>query len=127
MPTPLTTAQLRDAAAKLPRVSLAHLPTPFEEIARFAASRYFDLRLRFPAPVVPRNLRIEVGGRLRADGSEQAPLALDDRTAAALARSRRIAGNPDRNRLTMRQSGFRNHLEVNPDRTRSMSSTPLRI
>src|SRR4051794_21284626 len=35
MATPLTTDQLRHAAAKLPRVALAHLPTPLEEIARF--------------------------------------------------------------------------------------------
>ena len=35
MTTALTTDQLRHAAAKLPRVSLAHLPTPLEEIARF--------------------------------------------------------------------------------------------
>jgi 1-aminocyclopropane-1-carboxylate deaminase/D-cysteine desulfhydrase-like pyridoxal-dependent ACC family enzyme len=37
MPTPLTVDQLRQAAAKLPRVPLAHLPTPFEEVPRFAA------------------------------------------------------------------------------------------
>lgn len=34
--SPLTTDQLRQAAAKLPRVRLAHLPTPFEELARFS-------------------------------------------------------------------------------------------
>jgi len=33
----LTTAQLRDAALKLPRVSLAHLPTPLESVTRFSA------------------------------------------------------------------------------------------
>lgn len=38
----------------------------------------FDLRLRFPAPIVPRRLRFEVPGRLRADGSEEAPLTLSD-------------------------------------------------
>lgn len=32
----LTTDQLRHAAARLPRVSLAHLPTPFEEVDRLA-------------------------------------------------------------------------------------------
>jgi L-cysteate sulfo-lyase len=32
---PLTTEQLRHAAARLPRVPLAHLPTPLEEIDRF--------------------------------------------------------------------------------------------
>jgi 1-aminocyclopropane-1-carboxylate deaminase/D-cysteine desulfhydrase-like pyridoxal-dependent ACC family enzyme len=36
MTTQLTTAQLRQAASKLPRVSLAHLPTPLEEVKRFA-------------------------------------------------------------------------------------------
>lgn len=33
----LTTSQLREAIAKLPRVPLAHLPTPLEEAPRFAA------------------------------------------------------------------------------------------
>jgi 1-aminocyclopropane-1-carboxylate deaminase/D-cysteine desulfhydrase-like pyridoxal-dependent ACC family enzyme len=33
---PLTTDQLRSAAAKLPRVKLGHLPTPLEEAERFA-------------------------------------------------------------------------------------------
>jgi 1-aminocyclopropane-1-carboxylate deaminase/D-cysteine desulfhydrase-like pyridoxal-dependent ACC family enzyme len=37
MPTPLTADQLRQATAKLPRVPLAHLPTPLEEVLRFAA------------------------------------------------------------------------------------------
>src|SRR5439155_16942939 len=37
MPFPtLTPDQVRQAAAKLPRVRLAHLPTPFEEAPRFA-------------------------------------------------------------------------------------------
>ena len=36
MTTVLTTNQLRQAAAKLPRVTLAHLPTPLEEVKRFA-------------------------------------------------------------------------------------------
>ena len=36
MPTFLTTDQLRQAASKLPRVPLAHLPTPLEEVKRFA-------------------------------------------------------------------------------------------
>lgn len=35
-PSPLTTDQLRQAAARLPRVPLAHLPTPLEEVERFA-------------------------------------------------------------------------------------------
>ena len=34
----LTTDELRKAAARLPRVPLAHLPTPFEEVARFFAA-----------------------------------------------------------------------------------------
>ena len=37
MATPLTVEQLRQAAAKLPRVALAHLPTPLEEVRRLAA------------------------------------------------------------------------------------------
>jgi D-cysteine desulfhydrase/L-cysteate sulfo-lyase len=37
MSTPLGIDQLGQAAAKLPRVALAHLPTPFEEVQRFAA------------------------------------------------------------------------------------------
>ena len=37
MTTPLTVDQLRQAAAKLPRVPLAHLPTPLEGVPRFAA------------------------------------------------------------------------------------------
>jgi 1-aminocyclopropane-1-carboxylate deaminase/D-cysteine desulfhydrase-like pyridoxal-dependent ACC family enzyme len=36
MPGPLTTDALREAARKLPRVSLAHLPTPLEKVERFA-------------------------------------------------------------------------------------------
>ncbi|HZZ82050.1 MAG TPA: D-cysteine desulfhydrase family protein [Gemmataceae bacterium] len=35
MPAALTTDQLRHAAEKLPRVPLAHLPTPLEDIKRF--------------------------------------------------------------------------------------------
>src|SRR5947209_14822519 len=34
----LTPRQVRDSAAVLPRVSLAHLPTPLEEAPRFAAA-----------------------------------------------------------------------------------------
>jgi 1-aminocyclopropane-1-carboxylate deaminase/D-cysteine desulfhydrase-like pyridoxal-dependent ACC family enzyme len=34
--SPLTTAELRQAAGRLPRVPLAHLPTPLEEVPRFA-------------------------------------------------------------------------------------------
>jgi 1-aminocyclopropane-1-carboxylate deaminase/D-cysteine desulfhydrase-like pyridoxal-dependent ACC family enzyme len=36
MNEPLTTEQLRQAAARLPRVPLAHLPTPLEDALRFA-------------------------------------------------------------------------------------------
>jgi 1-aminocyclopropane-1-carboxylate deaminase/D-cysteine desulfhydrase-like pyridoxal-dependent ACC family enzyme len=36
-PAVLSTDDLRRAAARLPRVSLAHLPTPLEEVPRFAA------------------------------------------------------------------------------------------
>src|SRR5437879_13847780 len=32
----LTTEELRRAVARLPRVDLAHLPTPLEEVPRFA-------------------------------------------------------------------------------------------
>ncbi|MFO0935266.1 MAG: pyridoxal-phosphate dependent enzyme [Gemmataceae bacterium] len=35
---PLTTTQIREAIAQLPRVSLAHLPTPLDEVVRFADS-----------------------------------------------------------------------------------------
>jgi len=35
MTAPLTTDELRHAAERLPRVTLAHLPTPFEEAERF--------------------------------------------------------------------------------------------
>jgi 1-aminocyclopropane-1-carboxylate deaminase/D-cysteine desulfhydrase-like pyridoxal-dependent ACC family enzyme len=36
MSTPLTAAELRKAAERLPRLDLAHLPTPLEEVPRFA-------------------------------------------------------------------------------------------
>ena len=49
MSTPLTVDQLRQAATKLPRVALAHLPTPFEEIQRFAA------RLKGPRVFIKRD------------------------------------------------------------------------
>lgn len=38
MTAPISTDQLRQAAAKLPRVPLAHLPTPLEETTRLAAT-----------------------------------------------------------------------------------------
>ena len=37
MPPILTPAEVRAAAERLPRVRLAHLPTPLEELPRFAA------------------------------------------------------------------------------------------
>jgi N-methylhydantoinase A len=42
-------------------------------------SRYdlFDLRIRFPAPVVPRHLRFKVDERVKWDGSVSAELAFD--------------------------------------------------
>ena len=36
--SPLTPDQVRQAVAKLPRVPLAHLPTPLEEVPRFASA-----------------------------------------------------------------------------------------
>src|SRR5438552_874840 len=45
----MTTGELRAAASKLPRVSLAHLPTPLEEVERFAA------RLRGPRVFIKRD------------------------------------------------------------------------
>jgi hypothetical protein len=50
-PAPLTVGQLRQAAAHLPRVPLAHLPTPLEEVPRFAA------RLNGPRVYVKRDPR----------------------------------------------------------------------
>jgi 1-aminocyclopropane-1-carboxylate deaminase/D-cysteine desulfhydrase-like pyridoxal-dependent ACC family enzyme len=38
MPAPLTPGEVRAAADRLPRVRLAHLPTPLEEVPRFAAA-----------------------------------------------------------------------------------------
>ena len=49
MPTPLAADQLRQATAKLPRVPLAHLPTPLEEVPRFAA------RLKSPRVFIKRD------------------------------------------------------------------------
>jgi 1-aminocyclopropane-1-carboxylate deaminase/D-cysteine desulfhydrase-like pyridoxal-dependent ACC family enzyme len=46
MPTPvLTPAAVRLAAEKLPRVRLAHLPTPLEEVPRFASRLGGDVRI----------------------------------------------------------------------------------
>jgi len=38
----------------------------------------YDLRLRFPDPIVPRSLRIEVDERVKFDGTVERPVALDD-------------------------------------------------
>src|SRR4051794_12034305 len=43
----------------------------------------YDLFWRAPAPLVPRHLRLPVGGRIRADGAEHAPLRPADVAAAA--------------------------------------------
>lgn len=43
----------------------------------------FDLQLRAPEPLVPRELRLGVRGRMRADGTEFAPVDADDVAAAA--------------------------------------------
>lgn len=47
-------------------------------------SRYdvFDLRIRFPVPLVPRSLRREIGERVRFDGSFERPLSTDAVVAA---------------------------------------------
>ncbi|HVF63392.1 MAG TPA: hydantoinase/oxoprolinase family protein, partial [Casimicrobiaceae bacterium] len=37
----------------------------------------FDLRIRFPAPLVPRSLRFEVDERMTMDGSVRRPLVID--------------------------------------------------
>jgi len=47
----------------------------------------FDLRIRYPAPVVPRWLRIEVVERIRADGCVETPLELGDEVRGELARA----------------------------------------
>src|SRR4051794_25660301 len=43
----------------------------------------YDLFWRAPAPLVPRHLRLPVGGRIRADGTEHAPFVPEDVAAAA--------------------------------------------
>lgn len=51
------------------------------EIARFRTPRLYDISYRKLDPLVPRDLRFEVAGRLAADGSEVVPLdepALED-------------------------------------------------
>ena len=38
----------------------------------------YDLRLRFPDPIVPRSLRVEINERVKFDGTVERPVALDD-------------------------------------------------
>jgi N-methylhydantoinase A len=64
----------------------------FRDVLDIAMERrydLFDLRLRFPEPVVPRHLRIEVPGRVRYDARVTTDLDLDaaeDALAAAIER-----------------------------------------
>jgi len=44
------------------------------EIGRQVRPKVYDIHLDFPKPLVPRRLRLEVGGRRRADGSVHVPL-----------------------------------------------------
>lgn len=44
------------------------------EIGREARYDLYDLALERPLPLIPRSLRLEIGGRLRADGRELEPL-----------------------------------------------------
>jgi len=48
------------------------------DIARERRYDLFDLRIRFPDPIVPRRLRLEVAGRILADGTQEVALRLDD-------------------------------------------------
>ena len=60
----------------------------FADILDIALERrydMYDLRARYPAPLVPRRLRIEVGERIGADGSVTVPLD-PDALAGAVAR-----------------------------------------
>lgn len=52
-------------------------------IARGARFRLYDIHYRKPTPLVPRSDIVEIGGRLRADGSERIPLDEDAVRAAA--------------------------------------------
>ena len=38
----------------------------------------YDLRLRFPDPIVPRSLRVEIDERVKFDGTVERPVVLDD-------------------------------------------------
>lgn len=59
------------------------------EIGRFRTPRLYDMDYRKPAPLVPRERRFEVGGRIAADGAVIEPLCEDDlaRVARQLAES----------------------------------------
>ncbi len=48
------------------------------EIGREWRYDIYDLRLPFPRPLVPRELRLEISERLRADGTTDVPVALDE-------------------------------------------------
>jgi N-methylhydantoinase A len=48
------------------------------EIGREWRYDLYDPRLEFPEPLVPRDLRLEISERIRADGTEELPLALDE-------------------------------------------------
>jgi N-methylhydantoinase A len=52
-------------------------------IRRSVRDDTYNLNWSPPPPLVPRGLRLEAGGRILADGSVDAPLDLDDVTAAA--------------------------------------------
>jgi len=53
------------------------------EVRRGDRGDPYDLFWHAPAPMVPRHLRMPVGGRMRADGAEYAPLEPADVAAAA--------------------------------------------
>ena len=53
------------------------------EVRRGDRGDPYDLFWHAPAPMVPRHLRVPVGGRMRADGAEYAPLEPADVAAAA--------------------------------------------
>ncbi|MFE3839423.1 hydantoinase/oxoprolinase family protein [Pseudogemmobacter sonorensis] len=60
------------------------------EIARFRTPRLYDVSWRKPEPLVPRDLRFEVAGRLAADGAEVTPL--DEAALGDIAAKARAAG-----------------------------------
>src|SRR4051812_15070087 len=53
------------------------------EVRRGDRGDPYDLFWHAPPPMVPRHLRMPVGGRIRADGTEHAPLVPADVTTAA--------------------------------------------